>query len=124
MDALRVYDWPGNVRELERLVERVLLLVESEEIGLDDLPLPMRGEYAAVLGPALAAGDTMRAWGSRYARLVFERCGGNKRRTCRLLDISYHTLKAYLHYSRPSPNDPPTRLPAWVRSMSVDKPDS
>ena len=41
----------------------------------------------------------MRAWGSRYARLVFERCGRNKRHACRMLDISYHTLQAYLRYT-------------------------
>lgn len=40
----------------------------------------------------------MRAWGSRYAHLVLERCGGNKRKTCRALGISYHTLQAYLKY--------------------------
>jgi transcriptional regulator with AAA-type ATPase domain len=40
----------------------------------------------------------MRAWASRYARLVLERCGGNKRRACRELGISYHTLQAYLQY--------------------------
>ena len=44
----------------------------------------------------------MRAWGSRYARLVLERCGGNKRQACRVLDISYHTLDAYLNF-RPPP---------------------
>lgn len=121
LDALLLYGWPGNVRELERLIERALALSESEQIELDDLPAQVRGEYAAVLGPAIAAGDTMRAWGSRYARLVFERCGGNKRRTCRLLDISYHTLKAYLRYSRPSPTDTLAKLPAWVRSVSAER---
>jgi hypothetical protein len=38
----------------------------------------------------------MRAWGRRYARLVVERCQGNKRQASRLLGISYHTLMAYL----------------------------
>jgi len=122
LDALLLYGWPGNVRELERLVERALALSESEQIQLDDLPPQVRGEYAVVLGPAVAAGDTMRAWGSRYAWLVFERCGGNKRRTCRLLDISYHTLKAYLRYSRPHhQSGSVAKLPAWVRSVSADK---
>jgi hypothetical protein len=41
----------------------------------------------------------MRAWGSRYARLVLERCDNNKRKACRVLDISYHTLQAYLQYT-------------------------
>jgi hypothetical protein len=38
----------------------------------------------------------MRGWASRYARLVLERCGNNKRKACRQLDISYHTLQSYL----------------------------
>jgi hypothetical protein len=50
----------------------------------------------------------MRAWGSRYARLVLERCAGNKRLTCRVLDISYHTLQAYLRYGlEPRPLERP-----------------
>jgi DNA-binding NtrC family response regulator len=95
-EALRLYAWPGNVRELERLIERAVALTHGSRIDPDDLPPHVRGEYSSVLGPALAAGESMRAWGSRYARLVFERCGRNKRRTCRLLDISYHTLQGYL----------------------------
>ena len=60
----------------------------------------------------------MRAWGSRYARLVFERCGRNKRRACRQLDISYHTLEAYLRYTQQDV-DPRRQLPAWARSVSA-----
>ena len=96
---MRLYHWPGNVRELERVIERAVALAESDRIELDDLPPQVRGEYAEVLAPSLARTDTMRAWGSRYARLVFERCGRNKRQACRLLDISYHTLQAYLRFA-------------------------
>jgi transcriptional regulator with AAA-type ATPase domain len=46
----------------------------------------------------MAASQTMRAWGSRYARLVLERCQNNKRRACRELGISYHTLRSYLQF--------------------------
>ena len=28
--------------------------------------------------------------------MVVDRCNGNKRRACGILDISYHTLKTYL----------------------------
>ena len=77
-------------------MERAVALAESDRIELDDLPPQVRGDYAEVLGPSIAAGDSMRAWGSRYARLVFERCGGNKRHACRALNISYHTLQSYL----------------------------
>jgi hypothetical protein len=66
----------------------------------------------------MAAGDSLRAWGSRYARLVFERCGHNKRRTCRFLDISYHTLQAYLRYADRTARMSGRQLPGWATSTS------
>ena len=80
----------------ERLIERAVALAESNRIELDDLPAQVRGRYSEVLGPSIAVGDSFREWGSRYARLVYERCGHNKRLTCRRLGISYHTLTSYL----------------------------
>jgi len=98
-EALLLYDWPGNVRELERMIERAIALAAGDVIELDDLPSCVRGEYAEVLMPALRRADSMRAWGSRYARLVLDRCSGNKREASRVLGISYHTLNSYLRYS-------------------------
>lgn len=100
-EALVAYDWPGNVRELERLIERAVALAESDVIELDDLPIGVRGAYAEAILPSIGRNDTMRAWGSRYARLVLDRCQGNKREACRRLDISYHTLISYLRYVDP-----------------------
>jgi transcriptional regulator with PAS, ATPase and Fis domain len=97
-DALRSYEWPGNVRELQRVVENIVALASTDRVELDDLPPSLRGDYEEVLLPALARNETMRAWGSRYARLVLQRCGDNKRRACEVLGISYHTLQAYLDY--------------------------
>ena len=98
-DALLTYDWPGNVRELERVIERAVALAGADVIELDDLPPALLGGYADVLLPSLRGQRRMRAWGSRYARLVLERCKNNKRQACRGLDISYHTLQAYLRYT-------------------------
>jgi transcriptional regulator with PAS, ATPase and Fis domain len=97
-DALLTYDWPGNVRELQRVMESTVALAGTHRIELDDLPSVLAGRYADVLMPSVAQDDTMRAWGSRYARLVLDRSGFNKRRACRALGISYHTLQAYLRY--------------------------
>jgi transcriptional regulator with PAS, ATPase and Fis domain len=97
-DALLAYDWPGNVRELERVIERAVVLAGSEFLELDDLPPALLGGYSDILLPSMAASQTMRAWGSRYARLVLERCQNNKRRACRELGISYHTLRSYLQF--------------------------
>jgi DNA-binding NtrC family response regulator len=43
MDTILKHDWPGNVRELENLVERVIILANGEEIGIDDIPEPIKG---------------------------------------------------------------------------------
>src|SRR6185295_1592964 len=92
----RRHDWPGNVRELERLIERSVALAATDVIQLDDLPPVVRGDYSVALMPSIDRRETLRAWGGRYVRLVLERCNGNKREACRVLDISYHTLQAYL----------------------------
>jgi DNA-binding NtrC family response regulator len=97
-DALVAYRWPGNVRELERVMEHAIALADGDCLRLDDLPPSLLDGYAPILAPSFHDKDSMRAWGSRYARMVFERCDENKRRTCRELGISYHTLNAYLRY--------------------------
>ncbi len=98
IDALLAYHWPGNVRELERVVERAVAFAGSTCLELDDLPPALLNGYAEVLLPSLQRQESMRAWGSRYARLVLERCQNNKRKACRELNISYHTLQAYLEF--------------------------
>src|SRR5438067_1326522 len=98
VDALMSYDWPGNVRELERLMERAVTVASADTIEVADLPPALRRDHMAALGPSLQRNETMRAWGSRYARLILDRSGGNKREACRVLGISYHTLQAYLRY--------------------------
>jgi len=38
LDFLTKYPWPGNVRELQNLIERLVILAESNVIGVGDLP--------------------------------------------------------------------------------------
>ncbi len=99
MDALASHDWPGNVRELRRVIEHVLAFSGAGRIRVQDLPAAITGEYVRNLQPSLLRDDSMRAWGSRYARIVLDRCGNNKREACRVLGISYHTLQSYLRYA-------------------------
>ena len=118
-EALRVYGWPGNVRELQRVIERAVALATSESIELDDLPPHVRGEFADILWPSAAAGDSLRIWGSRYVRLVFERSGRNKRLACRTLRISYHTLRAYLRLADGCADSASAEAATgWVQSMN------
>jgi DNA-binding NtrC family response regulator len=118
LEAMLTYDWPGNVRELERVIERAVTLAEGDEIEIKDLPPAMTERYS-IIQPVTEGGESLRAWGSRYARLVLERCGNNKRHACRVLGISYHTLQAYLRY-RPTPPRVRTRR-RTSRALKLEK---
>lgn len=47
--CLLQYPWPGNVRELENLMERLVVMVDREEITVQDLP----GEYVNAQDPGI-----------------------------------------------------------------------
>lgn len=38
LDFLMAYPWPGNVREMQNLVERMVILAESDRLTINDLP--------------------------------------------------------------------------------------
>ena len=46
LNYLTGYEWPGNIRQLQNVVERSVVLVPGESIGLDDLPAEIRDEEA------------------------------------------------------------------------------
>jgi len=117
LDALREYKWPGNVRELERVIQRAVTLCESDHIGLADLPEAVATPFLEVLQPPPEGDQTLRAWASRYTRLVLRRCGNNKRLACRVLRISYHTLQAYVAYPERRRRRRQPALPPAVRAL-------
>ncbi|GMV23620.1 MAG: sigma-54 interaction domain-containing protein [Vicinamibacterales bacterium] len=97
IEAMWNYDWPGNVRQLERVLERAVALAPTPRVELSDLPEAIRAPYGRLL-EATPEQHTLRAFTSRYVRLVLARCNGNKRKACEELAISYHTLRAHLAY--------------------------
>jgi len=119
MEALVAYEWPGNVRQLERVIERAVTLSPTREIGIDDLPSDLTEDYRNLVVHANTDRDeTLRTWSRRYARLVLERCHGNRREACERLDITYHTLKTYLGESDDIPPGKPGRPAGAVRQAS------
>jgi two-component system NtrC family response regulator len=103
VDALMAFHWPGNVRQLERVLERAVALTTGSTIDVADLSPDVTAPYRNVVASAPDREETLRAWSGRYVRLVLERCSGNKRRACQVLDISYHTLQGYLGHGRGKP---------------------
>jgi transcriptional regulator with PAS, ATPase and Fis domain len=106
MEALTAYDWPGNVRQLERVMERAVALSPGPQVTLDDLPAELTEDYRNLTIPSSPTRDySLHTWTRRYARMVLDRCHGNKRQACDQLDISYHTLRIYLQQEESRPLD-------------------
>ncbi len=45
MNCFCSYNWPGNVRELENIIERLLVLTDTNEISINDLPKNISNVY-------------------------------------------------------------------------------
>jgi transcriptional regulator with PAS, ATPase and Fis domain len=98
VEALATHDWPGNVRQLARVLERAIALSTGPVVTVADLPADITQDYRDLLSDVPDRDDSLRAWTSRYVRLVLDREQGNKRRACDVLGISYHTLQSHLDY--------------------------
>jgi len=95
-DFLLRQPWPGNVRELENLIERAVVLSQDTRISLKPLlRLSQRLEDKLVLeahSQRLNEDELTR----RYAHIILEEVGGNKKEAGRVLGINFRTLQRRL----------------------------
>jgi DNA-binding NtrC family response regulator len=60
---LAEYDFPGNVRELENIIERAIVLADSDVIQQQDLPIRRKGppapQVSDLIGPTVKNGWAM-----------------------------------------------------------------
>jgi DNA-binding NtrC family response regulator len=92
------YAWPGNVRELENALERAVALMQSERVGIDDLP-PEVGSSAPA---SPAAGDirTLEEVEREYISAALRASGGNRAKAAEKLGIGAATLYRKLKQER------------------------
>ena len=98
-DARRLlleYSWPGNVRQLESAIERALLLAESDEITVEDLPMEIR-DVARIEG---SGGFKLPAEGIDFEQLekslliqAMDQTNWNITRAAKLLGLSFRTMQ-------------------------------
>ena len=90
------YAWPGNVRELSHAIERAVLLGDSPEVRLADLPPSLRASSPLDLAAADRAILPIREVQRRYAAWALEKLGGRKARTAEELGVDVKTLTKWL----------------------------
>ncbi len=90
LEALSAYGWPGNVRELRHVVERALVLSDSDAVGAADLPPELRRDAGrpAPLPSDLALAEVER----RHIARVLAEVAGHRAHAAQLLGISERNL--------------------------------
>ena len=86
-EVLFSYDWPGNVRELENVIERAVILCESDVITGDDLAI--KGNAVSPGSPELRR---LKEVERDYILKVLKETGGNQTQASRLLGVDRKTL--------------------------------
>ena len=87
--ALRLlieYEWPGNVRELGNVIERALVIGQSKEIMIDDLPFKQNELRPPTLPKSLKNLEKM------HIERILKESDWNISRAARDLDIDRQTL--------------------------------
>ena len=103
LEALVGYHWPGNVRQLQNVIERAMVLCESERIGLDDLPPRVRDDRHGAGGLHSAVADQVdeddlsikkhtRTLERELIRRALVKTGGNRTHAAKLLELSHRAL--------------------------------
>ena len=100
--VFRQYRWPGNVRELRNVIERALILEDTDEITTEYLPgglleaprlAPASGDNAAAQFVLPDQGISLDEAELSFVRQAIQRSGGNQTRAAELLGISRDQLR-------------------------------
>ena len=107
MVQLWEYDWPGNVRELENILERLIILSDTDTIEVDHLPANVRSFVSSKRVPAPTLSEegldfnrAVEAFENRLISEALRRTRGNKQAAARLLGLKRTTLVAKLRRRR------------------------
>jgi two-component system NtrC family response regulator len=89
LNKLEAYNWPGNIRELKNVIERAVILCDTDE--LDASLLPYEFEVTPVTGRSVSAFD-LSSVERLHIQRVLNHTHGNRSETARLLNIGIATL--------------------------------
>lgn len=89
LEVLKNYYWPGNVRELENIVQRLVVMTDSDFIEVPDLPSLMRFSALRETG----YNRTLAEVEAEYIRNVLVSVNGNKTKAAQILGIDRKTLR-------------------------------
>ena len=85
LEALEQQPWKGNIRELRNVIERSLIVCESERLDVADLPLDIQNTHYEQSDETTPGSFELSAMERRHIARVLEYTKGNKTEAARLL---------------------------------------
>lgn len=92
LEALEQQPWKGNIRELRNVIERSLIVCESERLDVADLPLDIQNTHYEQSDETTPGSFELSAMERCHIARVLEYTKGNKTEAARLLKIGLTTL--------------------------------
>jgi two-component system NtrC family response regulator len=92
LEVLEQQPWKGNIRELRNVIERSLIVCESERLDVADLPLDIQNTHYEQSDETTPGSFELSAMERRHIARVLEYTKGNKTEAARLLKIGLTTL--------------------------------
>jgi sigma-54 dependent transcriptional regulator, acetoin dehydrogenase operon transcriptional activator AcoR len=97
LDLFRAYSWPGNVRELRNVIENMILLGDSSELQVEDVPMEVRRQVnppVATLAsePSSSASPKLKQNERAAIESALAKTGGKLTAAAKLLGIARATL--------------------------------
>lgn len=103
VQELKTYDWPGNVRELENVIGRAIINMKTNESVILKSHLPQFEKQGRMTADAMEELDdyadtdmeletVVEKAEKKYIRQVLKRCGNNKTKAAKILNVSLRSL--------------------------------
>jgi transcriptional regulator with PAS, ATPase and Fis domain len=99
LEVLEAYEWPGNVREMENVIQRMVVMINSQVLTLEHLPQHLLQHSAtsqeAILIPegGVDFDAEMERIEAAYLNAALRRTGGKKSAAAALLRIDRQRIK-------------------------------
>ena len=96
LNCLLNHSWNGNVRELENVIERAIVLTDSNRIAVENLPLeiqsPREESMVSLLNDELSIKKASRYLENDLIKKALQKTNGNHTHAAKLLEISHRAL--------------------------------
>jgi two-component system NtrC family response regulator len=91
LNVLKNHDFPGNIRELKNIIERAIILCDTDELITSNLPFDIQSKGLSDSPKQLSA-FSLASIEKLHIQKVLNYTKGNKAETARLLEIGIATL--------------------------------